>query len=277
MFSENSGLGSDKLRAHATAPKRQKTPPMNSLRRMLDILNLFKPGQPVIDVETICSQLGYAQASAYRYVRELSDVGLLVRLPRGYAVGPRVIELDRHMTEYDPLITCSQDLVDELVARTGMHALISELYSATVINILQKHGSETEPLNFGRGRPMDLFRSATSRVILAYLLPRQLKRVYESNAAEPNLQRLGPSWKDFSKAMLTIRKQGYCISAGELDPGKTGLAAPIFDEKSRILGAVTLVGSNERFGAFSQDYLVKLITDAAATITSRIAAEQPAG
>lgn len=125
---------------------------MNSLRRMLDILNLFKPGQPVIDVETICSQLGYAQASAYRYVRELSDVGLLVRLPRGYAVGPRVIELDRHMTEYDPLITCSRDLVDELVARTGMHALISELYSATVINILQKHGSETEPLNFGRGR-----------------------------------------------------------------------------------------------------------------------------
>ena len=29
--------------------------------------------------------------------------------------------------------------------------------------------------------------------------------------------------------------------------GKTGLAAPIFDEKSRILGAVTLVGSNDRF------------------------------
>lgn len=249
---------------------------MNSLRRMLDILNLFKPGQPVIDVDAICSQLGYAQASAYRYVRELHDAGLLVRMPRGYALGPKVIELERHMTEFAPLITCSRDLVDELVAQTGMHALISELYSSTVINILQKQGSETEPLNFGRGRPMALFRSATAKVILAYLLPRQLKRVYEANAAEPDLQRLGATWRDFSKAMLTIRKQGYCVSVGELDTGKTGLAAPIFDEKSRILGALTLVGSNERFGAFNQEFLIKQVTDAAAVITARIAMEQPA-
>ena len=78
---------------------------MNSLRRMLDVLDLFKPEQPVISVEMICNQLNYTPASAYRYVRELSAVGLLVKLPRGYALGPRVIELDRQMTEYDPLLS----------------------------------------------------------------------------------------------------------------------------------------------------------------------------
>ncbi|HTH78610.1 MAG TPA: helix-turn-helix domain-containing protein, partial [Ramlibacter sp.] len=41
---------------------------MNSLRRMLDVLDLFKSEQPVIDIELVCSKLGYAQASAYRYV-----------------------------------------------------------------------------------------------------------------------------------------------------------------------------------------------------------------
>jgi DNA-binding IclR family transcriptional regulator len=117
---------------------------------------------------------------------------------------------------------------------------------------------------------MALFRSATSRVILAFLLPRQLKRLYENNANEPDLQRLGPTWKDFSKTMLQIRKQGYCISVGELDPDKTGLAAPIFDEKKRVLGSITLVGSSERFQAFNEDYLAQLITSAAADITLRM-------
>ena len=155
---------------------------MNSLRRMLDILDLFKPEQPVLDIESICAQLGYAPASAYRYVRELGDVGLLVKLPRGYALGPRIIELDRQMTEYDPLIVRSRDLVDHLVAQTGLTALVSELYGATVINILHRPGAEGNQLNFGRGRPMALFRSATSKVILAYLLPRQLRRLYDQHA-----------------------------------------------------------------------------------------------
>lgn len=243
---------------------------MNSLSRMLEVLNLFKPDQPVIDIEIVCSQLGYTPASAYRYVRELSSAGLLVRLPRGYALGPRIIELDRHMTQFDPLLAASRDIVGELIAQTHLELLISELYDSTVINILQRSGADEQALNFGRGRPMDLFRSATAKVILAFLLPRQLKRLFD-NAAPEDLERIGLTWKDFSKAMLRIRKDGYCISEGELDPGKSGIAAPIFDEKGRIIGSITLAGNSERFNAFNREFLSALIVDAARKITSRIA------
>ncbi len=243
---------------------------MNSLRRMLDILGLFNPTQPVLDVDAICSQLGYPPASAYRYVRELSDFGLLVRLPRGYALGPRIIEMDRLMTEHDPLQVASRDLVDRLVGETGLTVLISELYGDTVINTLQR-STDQQQLNFGRGRPMALFRSATSRVILAYLQPRQLRRLYDRHEQESDLQRLGPTWRDFSRAMLQIRKQGWCISVGELDPGKTGMAAPIFDEKNRILGSITLVGATERVEAFNAEFLARLLKDSAQQITGRLA------
>jgi DNA-binding IclR family transcriptional regulator len=244
---------------------------MNSLRRMLNVLDLFKPEQPVIDVEIVCTQLGYTPASAYRYVRELVDVGLLVRLPRGYALGPRVIELDRHMTDYDPLLNASKRLVDELVAQTGLEVLVSELYGDTVINVMQRAGADDAPVSHGRGRPMDLFRSATARVILAYLLPRQLRRIYDSDTRHEESRRIGVDWKAFSKAMLAIRKNGYCISVGELDPGKTGIAAPIFDEKNRILGSITLVGRNERFQAFNEHFLASQIVAAGRSISEQIA------
>lgn len=237
---------------------------------MLDVLSLFTEGQPVIDMDTICTTLGYAPSSAYRYVRELTDAGLLVRLPRGYAVGPRIIELDRHMAQFDPLLGASHDLVDDLVSRTGLELLISEWYGAKVINILQRAGADAQTLHFGRGTPMDLFHSATAKVILAYLLPRQLRRVFD-DAQPADLERIGATWKAFSKVMLRIRKDGYCVSVGELDPGKSGIAAPIFDEKKRILGSITLAGDTGRFEAFNRDFLATLITDAAGEITARIA------
>jgi len=244
---------------------------MNSLRRMLNVLDLFRPDQPVIDVDAICRELNYTPASAYRYLRELGDVGLLVKLPRGYALGPRIIALEHQMTDFDPLLVRSRDLVDKLVSDTGLDALISEWYGDSVVNVLIKRGSDAGPAGGGRGRPIDLFHSATSRVVLAYLLPRQIRRIYDAHASKPELEHLGMSWKDFSKSLLAIRKAGYCISESELYPGRTGVAAPIFDEKRRVLGSITLVGRNERFRAFQESFLCNLVVTASAELTSRIA------
>jgi len=243
---------------------------MNSLRRMLNVLDLFRPEQPVIDVDVICRELGYTPASAYRYLRELGDAGLLVRLPRGYALGPRIIALETQMTEYDPLLVRSRDLVDRLVSETGLDALISEWHGDSVVNVLIKRGSDTGPVGGGRGRPIDLFHSATSRVVLAYLLPRQIRRIYDANQDKPELKPLGLEWKAFSKSLLAIRKLGYCISESELHAGRTGVAAPIFDEKRRVLGSLTLVGRRERFRAFQESFLCNLVVTAAAELTQRI-------
>lgn len=244
---------------------------------MLDVLDLFKPDRPLLTVEVICAELGYAQASAYRYVKELSDAGLLVRLPRGYALGPRVIELDRQMTEHDPLLVGARSLAGDLVAQTGLDLLVSERYGSTVTTIFVESPSDSLPLRYGRGRPMALFLSATSRVVLAYLLPRQLRRIYDANEGNPDLARIAGNWKEFTRVMLAIRKQGYCISHGELDPERKGIAAPIFDEQQRILGSITLAGANARFSAFNESFLADLIVNAARRITAGIAEGEESG
>ncbi|MFY3551299.1 IclR family transcriptional regulator [Achromobacter insolitus] len=244
---------------------------MNSLRRMLDILDLFQPDRPVLDVDAICQLRGYAPATAYRYVRELCACGLLVRLPAGYALGPRIIALDLQMREYDPMLTVSRDLIEELSSQTGLDVLLSERYDDKVINVHQQPGRNTQALNFGRGRYMPLLRSATARVILANLGPRQLRRVYDEHAQSPDMLRLGHDWKTFSRAMLQVRKAGYSISSGELDTGKTGIAAPIFDEERHVLGSITIIGAQDAFAAFREDYLAGLICRAATEITRRIA------
>ncbi|MDE1949148.1 MAG: hypothetical protein KGL43_09830 [Burkholderiales bacterium] len=87
------------------------------------------------------------------------------------------------------------------------------------------------------------------------------------------MQRLGQDWKAFSKGLLAIRKQGGCLSEGELKPDRSGVAAPIFDEKKRVLGSITLVGRSERFRAFQESLLCGLVVTAAAELTQRIAGQ----
>lgn len=244
---------------------------MNSLRRLLAVFDLFRPDQPVIDVDIICRELGYTPATAYRYLRELGDAGLLKRLPRGYALGPRIVTLEQLMTHYDPLLACSQDLVEQLVADTGLDALVSEWHGDSVVNVLVQRGTDAGPVGGGRGQPISLFHSATSRVVLAHLLPRQIRRVYDAHAPVADSPQPGLEWKTFTKSLLAIRKQGYCVSDGELHPGRSGVAAPIFDDKRRVIGSMTLVGRSERFHAFQQSYLRYLVTGAASELTSRIA------
>ncbi len=243
---------------------------MNSLRRMLDVLTLIKPGQSTIDIDHICQQLGYAPATAYRYVRELSQVGLLVRMPGGYALGPRIIELDLQIRENDPMLNHSRDLMAQLAGQTGLSVLLSEWYDNTVITTHQEFGGDGQQLKFGRGRRMPLFRSSTSRVVLAHLPPRRLRQLYEQHMLEPAMRQPLDDWKAFSRAMLQIRKQGHCLSRGEVEPGRCGLSAPIFDDKQRVLGSISLVGNDQRFAAFNDTFLAALIGDAAREITRRM-------
>lgn len=125
-------------------------------------------------------------------------------------------------------------------------------------------------LDYGRSRPLDLLRSATARVIPAHMPPRQLSR--SCDAVMPAaVETMGPTGKEFSQRMLRIRKDGCCISEGELHPGRPGIAASILDERQRILGSIALAGNGECFNAFHRSLLMGLGIDAARKITERIA------
>jgi DNA-binding IclR family transcriptional regulator len=66
-----------------------------SLSKMLAVLELFDEGHASWTADAICERLNLSASSGYRYIRELTSVGLLNRLTGGiYVLGPRVIELE---------------------------------------------------------------------------------------------------------------------------------------------------------------------------------------
>lgn len=243
---------------------------MNSLKRMLRILDLYGAATPVLEAEVIAESLGYATATSYRYIKALCEAGLLIRRIDGYALGPRFILMDRQIRDYDPLLLACQEIFKGLVEQTGLDVLVNQLYGEQVLSIHQESGQSSFPMLYGRGKTMDMFRSSSAQIITAHLQTRHLRRLYEKNQQCVFAGRLGKIWAQFSETMQGLRRQGYCLTKEQISQNKAGISAPIFDEKQYIFGSVTLVGKLDEFHRLEETELAEVIKKAGLEISQRL-------
>jgi len=235
---------------------------------MLSILDLFTLDRPTLKVDDIVNELEITVPTCYRYLKQLSDVGLLAKLDSGeYIVGPKIIKLDRFIRLTTPTIVTATPIMKELNEFTGCAVLLSNIYNDEVINIHVESNSETsQHITYSRGVPHPLFVGSTSKIIYAYLPNSRLKRMFNEYRAEIKAANLGDTFQIFYHNLNKIRKAGYCISRGELDDNLSGIAAPIF-YKEQIIGSLTLVYPSAREMVFNIDRLIELVCTAAENIS----------
>ncbi len=244
----------------------------SSLGRMLSVVDLFSEDAPVWTVDGIAADLGYTRATAYRYVGELHDSGLLTRVGRGaYALGPRIIELDRQIRRCDPLLTVAEGVMPALLRpNRGQVALLCNLFRDKVLCIYQAGHDRELGLSYERGRPMPLFRGATSKAILAWLPERRLTRLFLEHQAEIVRAGLGRDRTQFLMSLKSIRRAGYAITHADVDPGVVGVGVPLFADE-RVIGSLSVVFPEKRFPQRRAAEVVSQLRRAAQEFGTRLA------
>ena len=245
---------------------------MSSQDKMLALLDAFSVDAPVWSAEELVARFGLPPSTCYRYLKSLHQAGLLARVGSGsYVVGPRVLALDRISRQSDPVYAVGSPVVAALSKRTGFSALLSVLYSESVMCVQQVTTDDAPPGLFGRGQQRPLVAGATANIILAHLPPHQLRSVFKKQRERIAAAGLGKDWDTLRSALAAIRQQGYSFSLGEYRPGIAGLAAPLFNKDGEVLGSIALATSTrspqlEKFKA-----LAPAVVKAAAAISSGIA------
>lgn len=232
---------------------------------------------PEWSIDAASRELGLSQSTAYVYFRDLVDAALLVKSRTGYySIGPAVIVYDRITRKCDPIISLAQPLMKELVESSGVEcvALLCRLYRMTVLCVAQEATLNADfAVSYERGRPMPLFRGAASKVTLAHVERRKLRRYFDEFKIDIAKAGLGGSWSEFKSSLRRIRATNVCITTGELDVGRVGISAPIFSAEGEILGSLSLVVSEQalRRSAGLVDKLGDNLADASRTLTSSLA------
>ncbi len=244
---------------------------MSQFLKILEVLNLFSRERITVTAEDVEELLGLSRPTAFRYLRQLCDAGLVARLSGRYALGARIIELDYRSRELDPMLLAGGPSLKALAAKTGCSVMLSSIYGDQVINIYQEDGPDPTTVSFGRGRVMPLFAGAASKVILAHMDATRLKSVYRRHHADDGAMAIAGDWNAFSKYYRAIRALGYYASRGEVDEEVTGVGAPIFNGDKVVVGALTIVFDSERGQLLDVNLLGKLAIEFARQIGASLA------
>ncbi len=250
--------------------------PMSSSDRMLAVLSLFSIEQSEITVEGAAAALGSPLRTTYRHVRSLAAAGLLAPLHGGrYVLGPAAVQMDWLIRNTDPLTNVAAPALAILERAVEVPAviLLCRLYRSQVMCVSQATtGHPPFASSYQRGRPMPLFRGAASKAILAALPKRAVKAFHASHATEMAAAGLGGCWSDVVAALDRIRADGVCVTSGEIDPGLTGMAAPVTGSEIMPVGSLALVIANTKLNAKVAARCARLLRAAAEQATASLRA-----
>jgi DNA-binding IclR family transcriptional regulator len=213
--------------------------------RVLGVLDLFSGNKSEWTVEEAADALSLPVSTAYRYFRSLAASELIVAYTAGrYVLGPAIIGLDRQLRLHDPFITAAKPEMVNLAAEIGGNVvcLLARLYHDKVICVHQEeHGQLEGDVSYQRGRPMPLDRGAASKVILANVGSKIMRRL---SSGEGGIIIDG----DLRAQLRQIRQQGFAVTHAEIDQGKCGIAVPVFRPDQTLEGSLSLVVQASRPG-----------------------------
>jgi DNA-binding IclR family transcriptional regulator len=251
---------------------------MTSLAKMLRILELFEDDRSSFQIEEAVAATGGSRATVYRYLQALSASGLIAPATGGsYVLGSKIVELDRLVRRTDPLATSARPVMEAVSAKRGLNMLLCSYYGDKVMCTEIVWPDTSVRQAYERGRKMPMFHGAMAKLILAHLSPYQLRNMMLWHADEIRAAGLGANWEEFRQAMARIRREGTCVTRGEVVPGLVGIGAPVFDADRRILGSIVFAVPEARVAELGEDRLRNDISDIAAEIGEGIARQMPTG
>ena len=248
---------------------------MSSPARVFAVLDLFSQERPVWQPDEINEVLGYTRATGYRYVKELVEAGLLHKVSAGrYALGGRIIELDYQLRQSDPVLLAAIPVMDSLAASSGFDAVLTVLLGGPkVIDIHRASVQKSLHLAYGRGRPRPLFRSGAPKVLLSFLPRAQLVKIHGRYAAEIEREGMGTNWSEFRAYCTQVRKEGFYLSLGELEPSIGAAVVPVLNAEDEAVAALALVGTSDRLTSIPRERLRGMLSEASVGIRSKLVRE----
>jgi DNA-binding IclR family transcriptional regulator len=245
----------------------------SSLEKMLGVLEFVEARGQVDSIEEMLGGLSLTRSTLYRYVRSLTDFGLLASSPgTGFTLGPRVIELDYRIRTRDPLILASDPLMTELVQAAPGIALLCRRYRDKVLCVHQVRGPVDFTSTYERGRVRPLLKGAASRVILANIPTGKVAKLYEADPEGFADAGLGSSLKAARAALRAIRQRGWEHSQSQVVAGVSGIAAPIFDGRDHVIGSLSLTVGRTGLGAAEAEQIAARVADSARIVSAAMSA-----
>jgi IclR family acetate operon transcriptional repressor len=225
-------------------------------------------------VREMATALGMSPSGVHRVLSVLLDEGMVRQDPETsrYSLGIELYRLSNIASAKAPIRRVALQHMRRLVDACNETALLaiydpSQLDMAFVATVESSH-----PLRYmiELNQRLPLHLGAPGLAIMAFLPPEDIVAVIERTRLSPvtNLSITEPYRLQIE--LEKIRKRGCAATKGQLIPGATGLAAPIFGSRGEVVGDISLTIPEQRLAEGGEAKLLELLMECTARITEEI-------
>ena len=217
------------------------------------VLRIVKILDCVADVPDGCTlafltqHTGAPKSSLLNLLRGLVGAGYLALRGGSYVLGPESYALAMKIGGSIRLPELTHATLQRLSDQTHETALMGVPAShdqITYVDKVEPNRTIRAHVSLGERRP--LYSSAGGRAILAFLPPEKLDAYLKTVKLEPATPLTETVRSRLRDILTQVRQEGFAVTIGEAELGLGGVAAPIFDNQSQVVGCLILSGPSDR-------------------------------
>lgn len=232
---------------------------VESVEKALEILKLFETSSK-LKLKDISLKTSLNKSRIIRLCGTMMSMGFLRFSPDDmtYSLGIRIHKLGEQYKKNNPLYDISKPIIEELALKTKETCSIFIIDGTKRLCLARVEGDQPIRFSIAEGSRHELYRGASSKVLLAYSTDvfrnKVLKRHKEIRSIEEYVEELN-----------CVRKQSYAYSESESEiaQGLSALSCPIFDFDGMISAAMSIAGPTSRFTNENKKKYLKLLRHSA--------------
>lgn len=241
-----------------------------TLKKGLSILSLFDKGHPIMSIPEITARLNLPESTAYRYIATLKSQGWIMEdsKPGYYRLGLKILELAR-VVKQQSIIDLSFPIMEQLSDQTGETVILAGIYDKKGICLGKDEGHHNLRVSYERGETFYLHAGATGKALMAYLSEEEqdsiieeigLPKLAENTITDPDKLRI---------ELKRVREDGFAVSDGEVHQGVRAIAAPIYNDRGKVIANLTVGAPIHRLEGLRTEETIQMVIEAARKITEQ--------
>jgi DNA-binding IclR family transcriptional regulator len=215
------------------------------------LLEVLGQAQGPLSLRDLSREAKMSPSKAHRYLVSLLRAGLVLQDPitNRYDVGYLSLKLGLAALSRIDLVQFGTEAARWLNQELDTTVLLCVWGNFGPTVVVMYDSSDLMIQNVRVGSVLPLTRSATGRVFLAYMPSRTTQQRLKQELRGPFKALSGSdirSMQDVDGVIKKVREQRLGTTHGDVVPGQSALAAPVFDHLGHIVAALTLIGASDQ-------------------------------
>lgn len=216
---------------------------VHSLELGLRILESFdRDAVDEMSLSEMARRIGVSRSSAFRLVHTLQRLGYLEREDetKNYRLGARVMSLGYSFLASKDIAELARPELQRLRAQTHCSTHLGILDGAEVIYIARFAAHKPVSAMIAVGARVPAHATTMGRMILAHKPAAYVKEHFGGRALATFSDQTPRTLEALLSALEGDRRRGYVISHSSFEAGIASIAAPLFDAKGEVIGAINV-------------------------------------